>query len=114
MDESAAQVWITPSISAGGSYAFDVASVVPKFAGKTGYAIAICDFQNAHGFTEIYDNYANMGTHGPNTIIGYVPEILPEPAFYHRTPAGDGLGEGAIAPVDIEKHLLKLLMGIRH
>jgi hypothetical protein len=106
-------------VAAGGQITFDVAyetthySTVP-FTGKQGYAIAICGFQNAHGFAEIYDNYANMGTTGPHTILGYIPEVLPEPAFYHRSPAGDGLGEGAIAPINIERKLLKELMGIVH
>ena len=85
-DESAGPggiVYTTPSISAGGSYAFDVAAHVPAFVGKTGYAIAICNFQNAHGFAEIYDNY---GIGDPTATLAYLAEILPDPAFYPRTP----------------------------
>jgi hypothetical protein len=89
-------VFTTSNIPAGASYGFDVASQVPAFAGNTGYAIAVCDFQNAHGFVEIYDNYANIVA-GPKTALAFEADILPDPAFYHRTPAGKGLGEGAIA-----------------
>jgi hypothetical protein len=77
------------------------------FAGNTGYAIAICAFQNAYGFAEIYDNY---GIGAPTATLGYLAYILPNPAFYHRSPAGDALGESAIAPYDINKYIEKLLM----
>ncbi len=65
----------------------------------TGYAIAICGFQNAHGFAEIYDNYVNLATTGPTATLGYLADVLPDPAFYPRSPAGDLLGETAIAPL---------------
>jgi len=119
-DESATTYYTDPrTVSAGGQIQFDVAAATSKystvpFVNKQGYAIAVCGFQNAHGFAEIYDNYPNLGTSGPHTILGYVPEVLPDPAFYHRSPAGDGLGEGAVAPINIERHLLKELMGIVH
>jgi len=100
-------VWTTPQIMAGGSYAFDVGSTVPAFYNKWGYAIALCNFQNAYGFAEIWDNY---GLGDPGTILGFEAYILPNPAFYHRSPAGDGLGESAIAPININRSLLKLLM----
>lgn len=106
-DESAAVVYATPSISAGGSFAFDAGSAASGFQGKTGYAIAICNFQNGHGFAEIFDNY---GIGAPTATLGYLADVLPDPAFYPRSPAGDGLGEGAIAPVNINHFLLKLLM----
>ena len=106
-NEAATVADVTPVISAGGSYAFDVATTVPAFAGQTGYAIAICDFQNAHGFAEIYDNY---GVGDPTATLAYLPDILPDPAFYHRSPAGDALGESAIAPININHLLQKLLM----
>jgi hypothetical protein len=93
----------TPSIPSGGSWAFDVASSVPGFAGNTGYAIAICNFQNAYGFAEIYDNY---GIGAPTATLGYEAYILPDPEFYHRTPAGDALGESAIAPINLV-HMLR-------
>jgi hypothetical protein len=92
-------VYTTPSISAGGSYAFDVGA--QGFQGQTGYAIAICGFQNAHGFAEIYDNYVNLATSGPTATLGYLADVLPDPAFYPRSPAGDLLGETAITPIPI-------------
>ncbi len=108
-DESTVQVFVTPTISAGGSYGFDVAASVPGFSGKTGYGIAICGFQNAYGFAEIYDNSA-VAPLNPEATLGYLAYILPDPAFYHRSPAGDALGESAIAPVNINKMIQKLLM----
>jgi hypothetical protein len=100
------QVFTTPNIPSGGSWAFDVASAVPGFAGNTGYAIAVCDFQNAYGFAEIYDNY---GIGAPTATLGYESYILPDPTFYHRSPAGHALGEDAIAPVNMMELLQKLL-----
>jgi hypothetical protein len=100
-------MWTTPTINAGASYAFDVASMVKGFAGMTGYAIAICQFQNAYGFAEVFDNY---GIAAPTATLGYFAYILPDPAFYRRSPAGDGLGEEAIAPININRYLLKLLL----
>jgi hypothetical protein len=96
-NEAAATVYTTPSISAGGSYAFDAGTA--GFQGKTGYAIAICGFQNAHGFAEIYDNYVNLATTGPTATLGYLADVLPDPAFYPRSPAGELLGETAVAPL---------------
>lgn len=108
-NEATPTVYPTPNISVGGSFAFDVAASA-KFISSTGYAIAICNFQNAHGFAEIYDNYVNLAVSGPSATLGYLADVLPDPAFYHRSPAGDGLGETAIAPINIDQHLLKLLM----
>jgi len=106
-------VWTTGVINAGTSAGIDVAATVPGIGTfGTGYAIAICDFQNAHAFTEIWDN-AGLGD--PGVIVSYMAEVLPEPAFYHRSPAGDGLGEGAVAPINIDGMLLRMLMGqVRH
>jgi hypothetical protein len=101
----------TAPIPSGGSWAFDVASSVPGFAGNTGYAIAICNFQNAYGFEEIYDNY---GIGAPTATLGYTAIVLPDPEFYHRTPAGDALGESAIAPINISRMLQKLIMNAHH
>lgn len=92
---SAPIVWTTPTIPSGGSYAFDVGTSVKGFAGETGYAIAICNFQNANGYVFIGDNY---GLGDPVLSSVYLPYVIPNPAFYPRTPAGDQLGEFAIAP----------------
>ena len=109
--ETATQVFTTPTISAGGSYAFDVATAAPKFAANTGYAIAVCGFQNAYGFAEIYDNFgAAVGYNTPGATLGYLAYIIPDPAFYHRSPAGDALGEESIAPINLNKLWQKLFM----
>jgi hypothetical protein len=97
-NEAPYTLYTTPTISAGGSFAFDVGATA-GFQANTGYAIAICGFQNAHGFAEIYDNYVNIATSGPTATLGYLADVLPDPAFYPRSPAGDLLGETAIAPI---------------
>ncbi len=94
-DGSAPVVWTTPTIPSGGSYAFDVGSSAKGFLGKTGYAIAICGFQNANGYAFIGDNYG-IGDSVEGT--SYLPYVIPNPTFYPRTPAGAQLGEFAIAP----------------
>jgi hypothetical protein len=100
------QTFSTPPIPSGGSWAFDVASSVPGFAGNTGYAIAICNFQDGYGFIEIYDNY---GIGAPTATLGSNAYILPNPAFYPRSAAGDVSGESAIAPGIANKVMQKLL-----
>ena len=121
-DESGPYIYVTPDISTGGSYAFDVASAVGTtpivsvnptyFAARTGYAIAICGFQNAYGFAEIYDNFgpAPIGFNNPTATMGYLAYIIADPTFYHRSPGGDALGENAIVPYNLNKHLIKDLM----
>jgi len=104
-NEGTTVIYTTPVISAGGSYAFDAAAA--GFKGKTGYAIAICGFQNAYGFAEIYDNW---GVGDPTATLGYLAYILPDPAFYRRSPAGDALGEEAIAPINMSRYWLKYFM----
>jgi hypothetical protein len=95
------QTYTTPPMPSGGSFAFDVGSSVPGFAGNTGYAIAICGFTNAYGFAEIYDNY---GIGNPTATTSYQANIMADPALYPRT-AADGSGNAAI---DMMKLLQKL------
>jgi hypothetical protein len=83
-------------------------SVPVAFYNKTGYAIAICNFQNAYGWAEIWDNAGSAA--GPGVLGSYVAYILPNPALVHRTPAGGGLGEHAIDPANINRQILNLLM----
>jgi hypothetical protein len=105
--EGTTVVYTTPIISAGGSFVFDVAAKAPTFAGQQGYGIAICGFQNAYGFAEIFDNYA-VGD--PTATLAYLAYILPDPAFYRRSPAGDGLGESAITPINLDRFWQKYFM----
>lgn len=99
----------TGTIPAGGSFVFGLADypTTKAFKGQQGYAIAICNFQNAHAFVEIWDN---AGIGDPTATLAYLGEVIPDPAFYHRSPAGDALGEGAIAPINIGHLIQKLLM----
>jgi len=99
-------VYTTPVISSGQSWAFDVGSSVPGFAGNTGYAIAICNFQNAYGFEEVYDNY---GIAAPTATLGLYGYILPNPTFYPRSGAGAAPAGSAIAPAITNKVMQKLL-----
>jgi len=101
-----AVTYTTGTITAGSSVGFDAAATA-KFKNSSGYAIAVCNFQNAYGYAFIYDNY---GIGAPGVAQGYVAYVLPNPAFYHRSPAGDGLGETAIAPVNLNKFWEKLLL----
>jgi hypothetical protein len=90
-------------IGAGQVFAFDMSSKL--MGGVAGYVIGVCDFQNAHGYALI--TYHLLGADG--IAANYLADVLPNPALYHRTPAGDILGETAIAPYEIERHLEKLL-----
>jgi len=97
--------FVSPPISAGGTYGFDMGSV-PQFAGRTGYIWAKCEFQNAHGIGFFQDGY---GISDPGYAAVYDAIVIPTPEFYHRSPAGDGLGESAVAPIAISKFIQKLL-----
>jgi hypothetical protein len=94
----------TPTIGTGQTYAFDMASkLMPNVAG---YVIGVCEFQNAHGYALItYDFLGNNGV-----AANYLADVLPDPAFYRRSPAGDLLGETAIAPYMINRYIEKLLI----
>jgi len=100
----------SPSIAAGGTYGFDMGSV-PAFKGLTGYIYAKCLFQNAHGVEYVTDGY---GVGEPGTAAAFDAIVIPTPEFYHRTPAGDGLGESAVAPIAVDKFVQKLLFGGVH
>ena len=93
----------SPTIGTGQTYAFDMSAKL--MGGVAGYVIGVCDFQNAHGYALI--TFHLMGTDG--IAANYLADVLPNPALYHRTPAGDMLGETAIAPYEIPRELERLL-----
>jgi len=97
--------YLSPPISGGAVFGFDMGSI-PQFAGRTGYIWALCGFQNAHGIAFFQDGY---GISNPGYAAVYDAFIVPSPEFYHRNPAGDGLAEGAIAPIAVSKWIQKLL-----
>ena len=99
-----AAVYTTPIVKPGSTYAFDMGLDLKP--GVAGYAIAVCDFQNAHGYAFI--TYALFGNNG--VAANYLADVLPSPQWYHRTPAGDLLGETAVAPYAIDRYLEKLLL----
>ena len=109
-DLSATVTYTTPVVNSGGTAVFDVASST-GFVNKQGYGIAICNFEDGYGYAEIYDNFgAAVGYSSPGATLAYLAYIIPNPSLYPRSPAGDGLGASAIAPIDMDKHLLWILM----
>jgi hypothetical protein len=102
----------TPAVTVqpGATFGFDMGSVT-AFAGQTGYIFAQCGFQNAHGVEMISDNY---GLGEPGYAATFEAIVIPTVEFYHRSPAGDGLGETAIAPLAVDKMIQKLLFGGVH
>jgi len=97
--------YVTPSsIMAGSTWAFDLfgAFGVPDISG---YVIGVCQFQNAHGYA-----FVTFNLFGDNGVAAnYLADVLPDPQWYHRSPAGDALGETAVAPYWINRRLEKLL-----
>jgi len=94
-------------IVAGSNQGYDmsaqVAALDPSFPGGNGYIFATCTFANAHGYAYIVNNY--MAT---NAMFGnYLAEVIPDPEWMHRSTNGDGLGEGAITPLNINRRILK-------
>lgn len=76
-DGTAAVSTTTASIAAGATGTV-VQSAVTAFAGLSGYVIARCNFQYAHGFAFIVDNF---GVGAPNTAQGYLALIIPDPTL---------------------------------
>jgi len=98
----------SPPLLPGSTFAWDYAGQAPN---SSAYAIAVCDFQNAHGYAILYYNF--LGYDG--VAADYLADVLPIPGLYHRSPAGDTLGETAVAPYLINKWLEKLLnYGLHH
>jgi hypothetical protein len=106
----AVAAWTSPTVQPGATIGFDLGSI-PAFAGMTGYVFAQCDFQNAHGVEYVDDNY---GLGEPGYAAAFDAIVIPTVELYHRSPAGDGLGETAIAPIAVDKMVQKLLSGGIH
>jgi len=98
-----AGTYYSGSVMPGSTIAFGVSSLGTNMSG---YVIAVCDFQNAHGYAFI--TYNLFGDNG--VAANYIADVLPNPSLYRRTPAGDLLGETAIAPINIDRWLQKLLI----
>jgi len=93
----------SPPIAPGSTFAWDFAGGIGP--GVSAYSIAVCDFQNAHGYAILYYNF--LGYDG--VAADYLADVLPIPGLYHRSPAGDALGETAVAPYLINRWLEKLI-----
>jgi len=83
----------TPSVLPGQSFSFLLSVAAP---GTNGYAIAVCAFQNAHGQATIQ---YSIGA-GGGFETGYLADILGNPQWFHRSPAGRGYGETSIIESD--------------
>ena len=78
----------TPPINAGMTFATVLSSANnPAFNGFVGYAIAQCNFLNAHGFAFITDGF---GTASPTQAQGYLALIIAGPRVL---PLGESLGQ---------------------
>jgi hypothetical protein len=82
----------TPTILAGNEFTM-ILSATPALANFTGYMIAACNFQYAHGFAFISDLGAR------NFAMGYLALVLPDPAldstFGRRASPGAQAAQGS-------------------
>ena len=84
----------TPVVLSGGDYAFMLSTTAA--AGTVGgYAIAVCNFQNAVGYAGIVDNANGMGTW--DAYANYLAYVVPNPYLEPRFEDGI-IGEFAITP----------------
>jgi len=83
----------TPSVASGTTYANLATTLAPNF---TGYVIALCNFQYAHGFAFISDVGAR------NLAMGYLALVIPDPASLGRqaAPFECGQGTGVVGACD--------------
>jgi len=75
----------TPTVASGTVYSNLATTLAPNF---TGYVIALCNFQYAHGFAFISDVGAR------NLAMGYLALIIPDPASIGRQAAPFECGQG--------------------
>jgi len=82
----------TPSVASGTVYSNLATTLAPNF---TGYVIALCNFQYAHGFAFISDVGAR------NLAMGYLALIIPDPPNPRQAaPFECGQGGGVVAACD--------------
>ena len=62
----------TPTVVGGTTYLNTASSLVPGF---TGYMIAVCNFQYAHGFAFV----ADWGSSSTSSAMGYLALVIPDP-----------------------------------
>jgi len=98
--------WQSPVIAPGATWGVDMSTMAPSAAfGGNGYVYGVCFFSNAHGYAYIVNNYG-----APTSMFGnYLALVIPDPEWIHRGTNGDGLGEGATTPLNINRKLLKLI-----
>jgi hypothetical protein len=104
--EATPVVWISPPILSGGIYGYFLSQTPGK--GMSGYIIAECNFTNGHGYAQTFDN----ALAAPQVLSSYLPYTIPTPYLYSRAWNGEGYGEFAITPVDMDKLLHKIIHNI--
>jgi len=87
-----AVTYTTPSVPSGATWAQAISTISAFTGGFSGYIIAICGFQNGHGFAQISDF---LGTNGA-VSQGYKALVIPSPALSSRNAANAGKGEGLL------------------
>jgi len=102
-----ASSWITPQINAGATYADDLAAGNRIPANTTGYLWANCTFSQAYGYAAI--NYSFSLNNG--ILADYLAVTIPDPQWSPRDQNGDGMGENAITPLNINRRLAKDFAG---
>ncbi len=73
----------TGPVAPGTAFAFPL-STQPAFVGLSGYLIAECGFQNAHGFAYITNNF---GIGNPTSASSYLGLVIPNTSLLPRNPA---------------------------
>jgi hypothetical protein len=87
--------FMTPVLLSGGDYAFMLSTT--SAAGVVGgYAIAICNFQNAVGYAALVDNANGLGTW--EAYSNYLAYVIPNPYLDYRWEDAI-IGEFAITPL---------------
>lgn len=99
--------FVTPTIAAGATYADDLAAGNRIPVNTTGYLWANCPFSQAYGYAAI--NYGFSLNNG--ILADYLAVNIPDPQWSPRDMNGDGMGENAVTPLNINRRLLKDFAG---
>jgi len=94
-------------IVSGSTWAADLGASALIPGGASGYLWANCNFSQAYGYAAI--NYSFTLNNG--ILADYLAVTIPDPEWSPRDMNGDGMGENAVTPVNVERTLLKELAG---
>jgi hypothetical protein len=88
--------YTTAKVDAGAVWAATLGGISALSGLTRAYLIAVCNFQNAHGFAFITNNFGPGSPGPPDLAEGYVALVIPNPSIVSRSPAGGGAGEGLL------------------